>query len=74
MTVDVCQPEIAAGVAVGEFFVVDAEQVQEGGVDIVDVHLIALGVETVIVSRAVSVAAFHPGAGQRLVASPAEIA
>ena len=37
MPVDVGQAEIAAGVAVGEPFVVEAEQVQDRGVQVVDV-------------------------------------
>ena len=49
--------------AVGEFFVVDAEQVQERGVHVVDVHLVLLGVEAVIVGGAVGEAAFHAGTG-----------
>ena len=63
MAKDIREAEVAAGVAVGEFFVVDAEQVQERGVHIVDVHLVALGVEAVIVGGAVGEAAFHAGTG-----------
>ncbi len=35
---DVRQPEVAPGVAVGEPRVVDPEQVQDRGVEIVDMH------------------------------------
>ena len=33
------EAEIAAGVAVGEFFVIESEQMQDGGVPVVDRHL-----------------------------------
>ena len=38
--VDVGEPEIAAGVAVGELLVVEAEQVQDRRVQVVDVDLV----------------------------------
>ncbi len=38
MAVDVGQAEVAAGVAVGELLVVEAQQVQHRGVQVVDVH------------------------------------
>ena len=45
LPVHVGQPEIAAGVAVGELFVVDAEHVQQGGVQVVDGDAVLDGVE-----------------------------
>ena len=41
MTIDIGQPEITAGVAVGELFVIQAQRVQDGRLDILR---IALGV------------------------------
>ena len=51
--VDVGQAEVAAGVAVGELRVVEAEQVQDGGVQVVDVDRVLDGLEAEFVGRAV---------------------
>src|SRR5436309_1325621 len=40
---DVSQAEVTAGVAIGQLFVVDAHQVQHGGVEVVDMHLVLGG-------------------------------
>ena len=40
LAVDVGQPEVAAGVPVGESLVVQPQQVQDGRVQVVDVHLV----------------------------------
>ena len=50
------QAEIAAGVAVGESLVVEAEQVQDRGVQVVDVDLVLDRVEAEFVGGAVDVA------------------
>ena len=42
----------------------DAEQMQQRGVHVVDVHFVALGIEAVVVGGTVAVAALHPGAGE----------
>ena len=62
--VDVGQAEIAAGVAVGELFVVEAQQVQDRRVQIVDVDVVLDGREAELVGGAVDVAALHAAAGQ----------
>ena len=38
MAMDIRQPKVAALVAIGEFAVIDAELMQDGGVEVVDVH------------------------------------
>ena len=53
LAVDVGQAEVAAGVAVGELGVVEAEQVQDRGVQVVDVDLVLDGVVAVVVGLAV---------------------
>ena len=40
MSVDIGEAEIPAGVSVGEVFVVEPHEVQDGGVEIVNVHLV----------------------------------
>ena len=55
---------MAVGVAVGEFFVVEAHQMQEGGVEVVNVDAVLHGLGTVIVGQAVSVAAADAATGQ----------
>ena len=57
--VDVCfVVEVAAAVAVGQAFVVQPEEVQNGRVQIVDVHFVFRSVVAVIISGSRSVA--HP--------------
>ena len=63
VAVDVGEAEVAAGVAVSEFFVVEAEQVQNGGVEVVDVDYFFDGFEAEFVGGAVDVAAFDAAAG-----------
>ena len=55
---DIGEAEIAAAVAVGEAFVVEAEQVQHGGVEVVDVDGVVLGAEAEVVGGSVGDAAF----------------
>ena len=58
------QAEVAAGVAVGQAFVVEAQQVQQRGVQVVDADAVLDGAETEFVSRAVGQAPFDATAGQ----------
>ncbi len=60
---DVGEAEVAAGVAVGEAFVVEAHEMEEGGVPIVDVHFVVHGFVAVVVGEAVVHAAFDAAAG-----------
>ena len=53
VAVDVGQAEIAAGVAIGQLLVVEAEQVQDRGVQVVDAGRVLNGLEAEIVGRAV---------------------
>src|SRR5688500_1979912 len=62
--IDVGQPEVAAGVAEGQPLVVEAQQVQDRGVQIVDVYLVLHGSEAEVVGSAVGHAAFHAAASQ----------
>ena len=52
--VDVGEPEVAARVAVGQAGVVQAHQVQDGGVEVVDVHGVLGGAVAVLVGDAVA--------------------
>ena len=60
----ISQPEITARMAVGEFFMIDAQQVQKRGVDIVDMHLVTLGIEAVVIGGTKAEATFNSTAGQ----------
>ena len=64
MAFDIGQPEIAACVAIRQTFVVEAQQVQDRGVQVVNVDLVLRSVVAVVVGRAVAEAAFHAAAGQ----------
>src|SRR5262245_54120067 len=61
--VDVGEAEVAAGVAVGEAFVVDAEDVQQRRVEVVDGNAIVYGAEAELVCGAVADAALEAAAG-----------
>lgn len=61
------EPVIAAEVSPGEFFVIESELMQDGGVKVVEVDLAGDGAEAEIVRLAVREARFdaatgHPGA------------
>src|SRR4051812_46812354 len=58
------QPEVAAAVAVGELFVIEAEQVQHGRVQIVDVDAVFDALAAVVVGLAKAEARLHAAAGQ----------
>ena len=58
------EPIVAALGAVGEFCVVKAKQVEQRGVEIVDVHRIGNGVESEIVGCTVHVAPLDAASGQ----------
>src|SRR4051812_34124049 len=62
--VDVGQAHVAATGAEGQPFVVDAEQVQHGRVQVVDLDLVAHGLVAPLVGLAVGDAALHAAAGQ----------
>ena len=53
------QPEIPAGVAVRQSLVVEAHQVQDGRVQVVDMHGIFNRLETEVIRGAVDQATFH---------------
>ena len=60
---DVGEAEVAAGVVVGEFLVIEAEEVENGGLEIVDVDGVFGGGEAEFVGGAVDVTALHSTAG-----------
>lgn len=64
LAVHVGEAKIAATVVVGETLVIDAHQVEEGGVEIVDVHAVLHGCPAELVGGAVDVSALHAAAGQ----------
>ncbi len=55
--------EIPACMLVGEVFVVKAKKVEDGGVEVVDVHFVHCGVITVVVGRPVGEAWFYASSG-----------
>src|SRR5262245_64905014 len=62
--VHVRQPKVAAAVAIGEPQVVEAQEVQNGGVQVVDADAIFDGAVADLVGGAVMDAAFDAGAGE----------
>ena len=63
VAVDVGGAEVAAGVAEGEFFVIEAEEVEDGGVEVVDVDGVLHGGEAEVIGGTVDVAAFDTATG-----------
>src|SRR5262249_42960809 len=55
---------VAARVAIGQFLVVETEQVQDGGMPVVDVYFAVDRFVAVVVGASVGEAAFDPTAGQ----------
>ena len=64
LAVHVGQPHVAAAEAVGQPLVVDAQQMQHRGVQVVDLDLVFDGVVAVVVGGAVDGAALDAAAGQ----------
>src|SRR6266496_2587659 len=62
LAVNVGQTEIAAVVAVGELFVIETEQVENGGVEIVNVDFVFHGAIAEFIGDAISLAAPHAAA------------
>src|SRR5262245_48152898 len=58
------QPEVAAAVAEGELLVVEADEVEDGGVEVVDVDAVFDGLVAEFVGGAVDVAALDAAAGE----------
>ena len=58
------QSEIAAGVAEGQFCVIEAQQLKNGRVKIVNVHRVFHRLEPKFIRGAVDVSAAHPAACQ----------
>lgn len=56
--------DVAAGVAVDEAFVVEAEEGEERAVEVVDVHLFLGGEPAVVIGGTVGGAGFHADAGE----------
>ena len=61
---DIGEAEVAAAVAVGELFVIETEEVEQGGLEVVHVDAVLHGAEAEVVSGAVGLTAAHPGPGQ----------
>ena len=64
VAVDVGEAEVAALEAEGEFLVIEAEEVEDGGLEIVDVDFIFHNGEAEFVGLAVAEAAFDAAAGK----------
>ena len=62
--VDVGEAKVATGVAEGKFFVVQAKQVQDGGVEVVHVEFVFNGLISPFVGGAVGIAGTNAAAGQ----------
>ncbi len=60
---DVGQPHVAAGVAVGQALVIEPEQVEDRGVQVVDVHRVLDGLVAELVGLAVGDPGLHAAAG-----------
>ena len=54
------QAEVAAVVAIGEFLVIHAQQVEDGGVEVVDVAFVDGGFVTDLVGLAIATPPFTP--------------
>src|SRR5262249_30076713 len=63
-SMDVSEPEVAARVTVGEGFVVEAEEVEDRGVQVVDVDGVLDGLEAEFVGGAMDMAPLDAAAGQ----------
>jgi hypothetical protein len=70
LSVHIGQPEVATLIAEGEPLVIDAEEMEDRGVEVVHVHGILDYAEAKIVGPTKGEAAFHAAAGERRSAFP----
>ena len=63
VAVDVGQPEVAAGVFVGQRLVIESQQMEDRRVQIVEVHAVFHRGNAVLVGRAIGRATLHASAG-----------
>ena len=59
VTIDIGQSEIPAAIPKCQSFVVDPQQVQHGGVQIVHMHLVLCGIKTKVIGLTVTKSTFH---------------
>ena len=59
------EPEVAAGVAIGEAFVIETEEVKNGRVEVVDVDRVFDHVHSQLIGRAINHTPFHAAASQK---------
>ena len=64
VAVDIGQPEVAAAVAISQTFVVESDQVQNRGVQVMDVDLVLGDVKAELVGGTISCSRLHPSSGQ----------
>lgn len=64
VSVDIREAEVPTTVEIGEGFVIDAHEMEQGGVEIVDIDLVLHCVKTKIVRRSVVVSGFDTGSGE----------
>jgi hypothetical protein len=64
VSVHVGESEVAARHAVGQLFVIEAQQLQDSRVQVVDVHPVLHGLEAEFVGGPVHLATFHPATGE----------
>ena len=66
ISVDVSEAEVSTAVTIGELFVIEAELVEHGRVEVVHMDFVSHGLKTEVIGRAVNVSSFdaatcHPG-------------
>ena len=64
VSADVRQAKVATAVSIRELFVIESEEVQDGGMEVVDVDLIFSDLIAVFVCRAIGHASADSGASQ----------
>ena len=64
LSIHIREAEISSGITVGELLVIEAELMQDGSVQIVDVNRVFRGLEAEFVRRAMSVTTAHAATGQ----------
>ena len=64
VAVDIGQPEVAAAVAISQTLVVESDQVQNRGVQVMDVDLVLGDVKAELVGGTISCSRLHPSSGQ----------
>ncbi len=65
LPIDVGEAEVAASIAIGELFVINTKEVQDGGMKVMHMDFLLHGVHAYFISGAIGETSAHPTTGEK---------